>query len=258
MPLEHSASKEAFSRNVSAEIRAGKPRDQALAIAYRIKRGRASGGAAPDPQDDRENAVTDARLRLDRALNERPSDNIANVAPGSRARAMGGLASGGAPAPWQTRAEARSMMHSGPINSIVPGRTDHHPMNVPSGAYVLPADHVSSLGQGNTQAGHAIINHMFGQSGPYGMGRNMGIKHGAGAPRPPGLKMRAAGGGTDDAGEPVPINAAGGEHVLTPEQVASVGGGDIKRGHQILDSWVVSNRKKHVDTLRKLPGPAKS
>jgi hypothetical protein len=38
MPLKKSKTKEAFSKNVKAEIKAGKPQDQAVAIAYQIKR----------------------------------------------------------------------------------------------------------------------------------------------------------------------------------------------------------------------------
>jgi hypothetical protein len=38
MPLIKSKSKEAFNKNVSAEVRAGKPIKQALAIAYDVKR----------------------------------------------------------------------------------------------------------------------------------------------------------------------------------------------------------------------------
>jgi hypothetical protein len=38
MPLTRSASKTAFSRNVAAEVHAGKPQDQAEAIAYSVKR----------------------------------------------------------------------------------------------------------------------------------------------------------------------------------------------------------------------------
>lgn len=38
MPLKHSKSKEAFSKNVKAEVKAGKPQRQALAIAYQVKR----------------------------------------------------------------------------------------------------------------------------------------------------------------------------------------------------------------------------
>lgn len=42
MPLERSKSKAAFSRNVKAEMNAGKPQRQAVAIAYSEKR--AAGG----------------------------------------------------------------------------------------------------------------------------------------------------------------------------------------------------------------------
>ena len=38
MPLKKSASKEAFSKNLHAELGVGKPLKQALAIAYSVKR----------------------------------------------------------------------------------------------------------------------------------------------------------------------------------------------------------------------------
>lgn len=38
MPLDKSAGKEAFSSNVKAEMNAGKPQKQAVAIAYSVKR----------------------------------------------------------------------------------------------------------------------------------------------------------------------------------------------------------------------------
>lgn len=38
MPLVKSASKEAFRKNVKAEVKAGKPPAQAVAIAYAVKR----------------------------------------------------------------------------------------------------------------------------------------------------------------------------------------------------------------------------
>lgn len=38
MPLMHSKSKKAFSKNVEAEMNAGKPQDQSLAVAYAVKR----------------------------------------------------------------------------------------------------------------------------------------------------------------------------------------------------------------------------
>jgi len=42
MPLKKSTSKKAFSSNIKAEMAAGKPQRQAVAIAYDVKR-RASG-----------------------------------------------------------------------------------------------------------------------------------------------------------------------------------------------------------------------
>lgn len=38
MPLRKSTSKAAFKQNIRQEIRAGKPQDQAVAIAYSVKR----------------------------------------------------------------------------------------------------------------------------------------------------------------------------------------------------------------------------
>ena len=75
----------------------------------------------------------------------------------------------------------------------------------------------------------------------------------------------ATGGGTDrggargdDAGRPTPIVAAGGEYSIEPEQVKIIGGGDLARGHKILDAWVLKLRKDHIKTLKGLPPPAKS
>lgn len=43
MPLVKSASKAAFRKNIAAEVRAGKPAKQAVAIAYSVKREAAKG-----------------------------------------------------------------------------------------------------------------------------------------------------------------------------------------------------------------------
>ena len=72
-------------------------------------------------------------------------------------------------------------LHTGPLHSTVAGRTDHLPSNVPNGAYVLTADVVSGLGEGNTMAGFKAAKRMFegahrhfggmpyaGDNGPYG------------------------------------------------------------------------------------------
>ncbi len=62
----------------------------------------------------------------------------------------------------------------------------------------------------------------------------------------------------DNTGRPVPIMAAGGEFVLSPEQVAKVGKGNLDHGHAILDHWVKKTHKKYAKTVANLPPPAKT
>jgi hypothetical protein len=202
------------------------------------------------------------------------------------------------------------MPHVGPINTTTLGRADQDPMHVPPGSYVLPADIVSHIGEGNTGAGMKILAQMFlplrqnaagplgmmargaPSTAPYGamspklpMGPGVGIPKGiqphigglpsftvAAGPRgqtSPVFHQEAHGGVVP--GEPggqflnrvgvqqpgTPINASGGEFVIPPEEVKRRGRGDISRGHEMLDAWVRHVRAEHIQTLKKLPGPAK-
>lgn len=117
----------------------------------------------------------------------------------------------------------------GALKSHVAGRTDHLPIDVPAESFVVPADVVSGLGEGNTENGLHILDKMFGGQAPV---------------------ARKDGGA-------VPIMAAGGEYVVPPEAVTKIGGGDIKRGHKILNAFVKHVRKDTIKTLKKLPGPHK-
>ena len=56
---------------------------------------------------------------------------------------------------------------------------------------------------------------------------------------------------------PAEIVAAGGEYVISPENVARLGGGEMEKGHTVLDDFVKKMRAKTVETLKKLPGPRK-
>lgn len=158
---------------------------------------------------------------------------------------------------WQTRSEAKAM-HTGPILSAVPGRTDAHSMHVPSGSYVIPADIVSGRGQGNTIAGSNFMQKMF-RMGPYGS-PSLSMKRGIGAPRPPkpmGV-MRAAGGQANgNVGAPTPVMLAGGEVVVPPENLMDVVHPDLDYAHQIMDAWILDERKNLRKTLAKLPGPVR-
>jgi hypothetical protein len=51
--------------------------------------------------------------------------------------------------------------------------------------------------------------------------------------------------------------AAGGEYVLSPDEVRHAGMGNLDAGHKALDGFVVGMRAKTVKTLKKLPGPKK-
>lgn len=137
--------------------------------------------------------------------------------------------------------------HVGPIHSPVAGRTDHLPMKVASGSYVLPADCVSAHGEGSTIAGFKILRRVFGGA-PYKGGEPYG---GHGGP----YNEKMASGGEADEG--VPIVAAGGEYVLSPDQVKMAGAGDMSVGHKVLDGFVKRTRAELIDTLKKLPGPRK-
>jgi hypothetical protein len=142
-------------------------------------------------------------------------------------------------------------LHTGPIHSAVAGRTDHLKMHVPSGSYVLPADIVSAHGEGSTIAGFKAMRRTFGGM-PYGGGATPYGQSGG----PYGEHLATGGdAGGDDEG--VPIVAAGGEYVLSPDQVRFAGGGDMDVGHRVLDDFVKQSRAELIKTLQKLPGPRK-
>jgi hypothetical protein len=152
--------------------------------------------------------------------------------------------------------------HVGPIHSSVAGRTDHLPITVESGSYVLPADIISASGEGNTIAGFKHFRRVFGgvprgqgnepyqhKGGPYGKG-DRPYDQGA---TPYGM----ARGGDTEGDKGVPIVAAGGECVLSPAQVRAIGHGDLDLGHRVLDEFVKRTRAELIKTLKKLPGPKK-
>jgi hypothetical protein len=121
---------------------------------------------------------------------------------------------------------------TGLLHSDVPGRTDHLPLNVKADSFVIPADIVSALGEGNTLAGSKQLDQMLG----------------TGRPQDPRNFAR---------GGDVPILAAGGEYMIAPDDVARIGGGDMKHGHRILESLIKQVRSGAIKRLKSLPGPAR-
>lgn len=129
----------------------------------------------------------------------------------------------------QPSAEKKDPVVLGGLLSPVPGRTDKLEISVPTNSYVLPADIVSALGEGNTLAGTQVLDDMF---------------DGLGAKSEQGV-------------DTIPIIAAGGEYVIGPDQVTAIGNGDVSAGHRLLDAFVKEVRADLVKTLKNLPGPAK-
>ena len=167
-----------------------------------------------------------------------------------------------------SRAEGgRTKDHSGPIHSPVAGRTDHLPMHVRSGSYVIPADIISAMGEGNTMSGFKIARRMFSskpyfQEGEHPYESSGAPYHGNNGPYnsnsgPYGAKLGKAEGGQVDNESLVPIVAAGGEYVISPEEINKIGQGDMDHGHKILDEFVKNFRQKTIKTLKNLPGPKK-
>ncbi len=127
-------------------------------------------------------------------------------------------------------ADGGSVIAHGLVPGATPGRADALDVEVPNGAYVLPADVVSAMGEGNTAAGAEAWKQIL----------------------PPTQGDAYANGGT------IPIMISDGEIVVNPDQVAQIGGGDLQHGHRILDQAVRKVRADHIAKLQSLPPPAKS
>jgi len=111
----------------------------------------------------------------------------------------------------------------GAVSGKTPGRADALKVRVPAGSYVIPADVVAALGEGNSAAGLAKLSKQF--------------------------PAKRANGGA------VPIMISDGEFVVSPQAIAALGGGDQAYGHDILDRFVVNTRREYAEHLNNLPGP---
>jgi hypothetical protein len=121
---------------------------------------------------------------------------------------------------------------AGMLNSSIPGRTDKLPISVKAGSYVIPADIVAGLGDSNSAAGRKVLDRLISS---YTAG-------------PPQSDFAAP-------GADIPIIAAGGEYIVHPVAVRAIGGGDLEKGHNQLDTFVKEVRKRHIKTLRGLKPP---
>jgi hypothetical protein len=178
--------------------------------------------------------------------------------------------------PWFERQEASNEIHmpqGGFLNSSIAGRTDRLPVAVGTDSFVVPAQEVAGVGQGNSLAGARILQEAL-RIGPHGVPHPQEI-HGHGPPRPPGVPGEvtremfgyASGGsgiGSDERGIAHCL-MAGGELVIPAHDwtdgihdyrgVRSVGEGDIQEGHRRLRGMVKNIREHTIRFLRSAPPP---
>ena len=161
------------------------------------------------------------------------------------------------------------------INSNVPGRNDRIPMQARTGSFVLPADVVSGLGQGNTMAGAKMWGDAISSSvGPGGIQNVIRRRTVKGPAMPRMSSMGKSGRGFADGGmghnsmghnggPPMndegltPIVVAGGECIVDPEFVCELGGGDPELGKKHLSNSVMTVRNHVIKHLKGLPRPVK-
>lgn len=183
----------------------------------------------------------------------------------------------GGMSPWVEQQSAGSnelyMPHGGFLNSSIAGRTDRLPVAVGTDAFVVPAQEVAGLGQGNSLAGARLMQEAL-RIGPHGVPRPQEI-HGRGPPshEPPGipgaerseLSGFAKGGAAEKDHGIAHCLVAGGELIIPRHDwtdgvndyrgVESVGEGDIKEGHRLLREMVHHIRNHTIKFLRSAPEP---
>jgi hypothetical protein len=105
------------------------------------------------------------------------------------------------------------------------GRADKLKTAVRPGSHIVPADVVSHHGEGNTLAGFEVMKRIFGDD----------------KPEPAAMA----------AGGEVPVYLSDGEYAVSPEGVARYG------GHEKIDQFILASRAQAIETLKRLPPPAK-
>lgn len=169
-------------------------------------------------------------------------------------RDAGGMMSSSMASPWWTRREATADNHSGFLAGPTAGRADALHTAAPGGSYIIPADVVAGLGEGNSLAGAKVVDLML-RTGPWGTPQAQG-RAGRGPPAAPHpMAAQAKGGDVQGNGEPVPVALSHGEFIVMPEHVTRIGGGNLKQGHRNLDAWVQLERKNQIKKLKGLPPP---
>ena len=122
--------------------------------------------------------------------------------------AAGGM-SAGDESPWWERSEARAGDRHGLLTSPIAGRTDKLAVSPAAGSYVMPADVISGLGEGNTLSGANVMQHIL-DTGPHGIPLPKSAGGIRGLPHPPPAYHEGVGDDGMASGGVVGAFAAGG------------------------------------------------
>lgn len=196
MPLVNNPSDAAFKANLKAELAAGKPKDQALAIAYDVQRRakRASGGRAEVPYFAKAKARAFAggglaspvpgrtdKLPLDVPAGSYvlPSDVVSGLGEGNTAAGVKTLDLMFKRGPYGTKAPslgraravkpkglaAPRMLSAGAAKSGKRRFADGGavPIIAAGGEYLVPPDQVAAIGGGDIDQGHAVLDAFVNQ-----------------------------------------------------------------------------------------------
>jgi hypothetical protein len=128
--------------------------------------------------------------------------------------------------------EGVPIQEEGLVDSATPGRADLLHVRVRRGSYVIPADVVSGVGQGNTDAGVRILESRLSSGELPGLARG-------------GLA----------AADLVEVRLSGGEYVLNPETVEVLGQGHHEAGAKRLDGFIARVREHVMKKAATMPAP---
>lgn len=146
--------------------------------------------------------------------------------------AVGGLA--------RPQMRARRHAPAGLIHSSTPGRADLVPARLRRGSYIIPADVVSGIGEGNTLAGARLLHTTLPKAAEMASRGEVAL---------------AAGGMADDDADDIEVRLSGGEYQVAPDQVLEIGGGDVSEGAKALDALVQAVRSHTKQTIDRMPPP---
>jgi hypothetical protein len=260
MPLAPGSSRDTISHNISEMIRAGHPRDQAIAASLHYARAthRAMGGMTPHMPGlghqgmgaGLQPAIHQPHtMHMPSLLPKRDYGGSVGATPGlqpntqnANPTVQGYVQRFAAMQPEQLQ-ELVARLGNSPLAGVAQRVLQQKRVMPPAPTYAQTAQ-PTPLSDSSQQQPQAPT-----QQAPQSQAGMQGMQ---------AAQQAARGGETKQKQETVPILAAGGEFIVSPKYVVRWGDGDIRQGHRRLDKFVVDTRKEIINITKKLKPPVKS